>query len=246
MSGVSHGSAAARARGRGHNAASPEQQCCCALEPIGRSRRRGSDGSGRDVCRDRARDTPRDSSGCVGRQVEPLPGSDGPIPSAELRTSEPQLQDHLELEGGSAARCSERLLNRIQRRIGIQAGMSVSPKALQPLIDHLSISFRELRAHLLGSDRVPERLHQLQPLSQGQRQQVFHQVLCRPGPENCLRFTVARGWGRGTSGLPSSWLRRRLADQSEEGLESGSVGFGWVEASLRDQFTHPYVPSSSK
>lgn len=130
---------------------------------------------------------------------------------------------------GSAARCSERLLNRIQRRIGIQAGISFSPKALQPLIDQLSISFGELRAHLLGSDRVPERLHQLQPLSQGQRQQVFHQVLCRPGPENSLVFTVARGLGRGTSGLPSSWLRRRLADQREEGLESGSVGFGWVE-----------------
>jgi hypothetical protein len=58
-------------------------------------------------------------------------------------------------------------------------------------------------------------------LSQGQRQQVFQQVLCRPGPENSLQFTVARGWGRSTSGLPSSWLLRRLADQSEEGLESG-------------------------
>jgi hypothetical protein len=41
-------------------------------------------------------------------------------------------------------------------------------------------------------------------LSQGQRQQVFQQVLCRPGLENSLQFTVARSWGRGTSGLPSS------------------------------------------
>ena len=121
------------------------------------------------------------------------------------------------------------MLNRIQRSIGIQAGISVRTKALQPLIDQLSISFGELRAHLLGSDRVPERLNQLQPLSQGQRQQVLHQVLCRPGPENSLRFTVARVWGRNTSGLPSLCLRRRLADQSEEGLETGSVGFGWLE-----------------
>ncbi len=104
------------------------------------------------------------------------------------------------------------MLNRIQRRIGIQAGISVSPKALQPSIDQLSISFRELRAHLLGSDRVPERLHQLQPLSQGQRQQVYHQVLCRPGPENSLQFTVARGWGRSQGRLkvcPACPWRRR-------------------------------------
>ena len=63
--------------------------------------------------------------------------------------------------------------------IGIEAGVTVCKEALQPLIDQLLIGVCELRADLLGSDRVPKGLDQLQPLYQRQGQKVINHRPCR-------------------------------------------------------------------
>ena len=69
----------------------------------------------------------------------------------------------------------------VQHGVGIQAGIPACQELLQPLIDHLAISFCEFRSDLLGGDRVPQGLDQFQTLRQGQGQQVIHHAPCRQG-----------------------------------------------------------------
>ena len=65
----------------------------------------------------------------------------------------------------------------------IEAGFTVCQEALQPLIDQLLIDVCELRADLLGRNRVPEGLDQLQPLYQRQGQNVINHRPCRQNRE---------------------------------------------------------------
>ena len=108
-------------------------------------------------------------------------GTDDPGPAPGLHTSEPQQRDHLGLRSGDAAPRSERLLDGIEHRIDIEARVAVCQEALQPLINQLPIGIAELRVALLGSDRVPQGLDQLQALRQGQGQQVISTVAARLG-----------------------------------------------------------------
>ena len=75
-------------------------------------------------------------------------------------------------------------------------GVAVSKEALQALIDQLTIGVAELRAVLLGRDRVPQGLNQLQPLRQEQGQQVIHH---RPGRQDRGLRPINRSGGIGAS-----------------------------------------------
>jgi len=110
------------------------------------------------VCRGSQRDTPPGWIGCGGGSAAPRQETADPDPAPGFHTSEPQRRDHLWQRIGVGEPRSERLLNRIEHRIGIAV----------------------LGVALLGSDGVPQGLDQLQAFRQGQGQQVIHHRPCQP------------------------------------------------------------------
>lgn len=68
---------------------------------------------------------------------------------------------------------SERLLNRIEHRFGIEARVAVFQVGLHSLINELPIGIAEFRGALLGSDRVPQGLDQFRRSARGRVSRSF-------------------------------------------------------------------------